>query len=283
MCAVAASEPLDPLSPQRYTSAHASWEAASDQRSLIQRWLATTVPELTSHVESRAVEVLGIGVGDGSVDAIVARALTDVHRCVRYRGVEPHRPSLDRFVDALETLNQPGLDVEPILGTFDEVDPDTRADIVCFVHSIYYVPELAAAIDRAVAMLRPGGSVIVLTSPHQPLNVPAAAIARRAGDPQWFAQDVADAAAASGRDTCSQIIDARVDLNAIVDDPDGTGADLLDFLIQARSNDLDPTLLGAVMAYLDAIAVEDEPVLHPHPVEALVIHSPISPAASPSA
>jgi len=250
---------------------------------MIQRWLARTVPNLTSHIGPRPVEFVGIGVGDGSVDAIVARGLTDVHRSVRYRGVEPHQPSLDRFVDALETLNHPGLDVEPILGTFDDVDPDIRADIVCFVHSIYYVPQLAAALERAVAMLRPGGSVIVLTSPHRPLNVPAAAIARRAGDPQWFAEDVADAAAGSGLDMDAEIIDARVDLSAIVDDPDGTGADLLDFLIQARSNDLDPTLHAAVMAYLDAIAIADEPVLHPHPVEALVIRSPISPAALASA
>lgn len=276
LSAVADSEPLEPLTPQRYARAHAAWEAVSDQRSLIQSWMARTMPDLTSHVVSRPVEFMGVGVGDGSVDAIVARALADVHRHVRYLGVEPHRPSLDRFVNTLESLHLPGLEVEAIPATFDGVDSNHRVDVVCFVHSIYYVSDLTEALDRAVAMLRPGGSVVVLTSPHRPLNVPAAAIARRSGHPQWFAEDVADAAAASGLDSHSEIIDARVDLNAISGDPDGAGADLLDFLIQARSNDVDPTLSEAVMGYLDVIAVEGPTVLHPHPVEALVIRNPTS-------
>jgi SAM-dependent methyltransferase len=280
---LAAVEPLDPLSPQRYATAHAVWEAASDQRSMIRQWLAATVPALTKDVGSRPVEVLGVGVGDGSVDAVVARALTEVHEHVRYRGVEPHQPSLDRFVDALHVLNRAGLEVEAILGTFDDVDPDIRADVVCFVHSIYYVPDLAVAVDRAVAMLRPGGSIVVLTSPRRPLNVPAAAVTARTGDAQWFAEDVIDAAAGSGLDMHAEIIDASVDLSAIADDPDGTGRELLDFLIQARSSDMDPALLEAILTYLDAIAPEDGPVRHPHPVEALVIRNSIGASRPASA
>ena len=40
-----------------------------------------------------------------------------------------------------------------------------------FVHSMYYVPEVAATLLAAHRLLRPGGELLVLSAPRGALNV----------------------------------------------------------------------------------------------------------------
>ncbi len=54
---------------------------------------------------------------------------------------------------------------------FEQARPSGRFDIVLAVHSLYYVADLTATLRRACAMLAPGGELIVLHAPLEPLNV----------------------------------------------------------------------------------------------------------------
>mgnify|MGYP002651697094 CR=1 FL=1 len=56
------------------------------------RW---ALPPMLAHCDP--VRVVGVGVGDGSVDAPLAAALAADGRRVRYTGVEPHAPSAADF------------------------------------------------------------------------------------------------------------------------------------------------------------------------------------------
>lgn len=278
--ALLAAAPVRMLTSDEYASAHAIWEAASDQRARICQWLTATVPPLVADVGDRPPSVISVGVGDGAVDATLATALARDGRGLAYVGVEPHGPSLDRFAARLRAPDHPGLTVVPVKATFEEFVADSiaeAADVVCFVHSLYYVGDVGRALDAAIRVLRPGGSVVALIGPREPLNHLAALITDRSDRPQWFAEDVLTALRRRGLPARTHRIEARVDLSAYWRDPRGRGGQLLDFLIQARSADLDTAVADSIRDYLRTIAPPAAPDTLPHPVAAIVVGPILSP------
>ena len=261
--AILQSRPLLGLDPVAYARGHAEFEARSDQRSLIIDHLVDVVS-----VREGPLSVLSVGCGDGSVDVAVADALTarDPARPVRYVGVEPFAGSADSFATKLRALDRPGLTVEVHTSTFDQAPLAERFDVITFVHSMYYVPEVAKAVRHALDLLAPGGEVIVLSAPRGALNQLADACAPSIeGHRQWFSDDVADGIDRAGVVADSiGVIDARVDL---------AGADgrMLDFTVQAV---LTTEVRPIVLAYLQAVAVPSTAMTVPHPVDTYRIPRP---------
>lgn len=267
--------PLPGLTPERYALSHSAYEQASDQRSRLQRWVVATLPPLLSAVVDRPLAVLGVGVGDGSVDAPLAAALASGQRRVDYVGVEPHAPSAAAFVHRLDDLRRPGLRVRSQAGHFGDgagAPQDPRLDLVHFVHSLYYVPDVGAALDHALAMLRPGGVLLAFTAPREPLCVLTELLAPKEGHPQWFADTVRDALRARGLTPNESRVTGRLDLRAVYADPCGKGELVLDFLVQAGTRDLPGQVRSLLLAYLEEIEVE--PGCVPHPIDALVVTAP---------
>ncbi len=262
------------LSPERYATTHAAYEAVSDQRDKVLAWLLDEIPARVEPVTDRPVAVLGVGVGDGSVDGPLAARLAADERAVDYHGVEPHRPSLDRFASRLGGLGRPRLQVTASTSDFGTFTGRGPYDVVHFVHSLYYVADVGGAIDHAMGLLRPGGCLVALTSPREPLSVLASLLAPQTTHPQWFAESVGAELAARDLPTTTTTIDGRLDLSASRADPDGLGEQILDFLIQARSADLSPEVRTLVEAHLDDIAFADEPSVVPHPLTAMVVTAP---------
>ncbi len=262
--AVASSLPLDGLAPHTYARDHAAFEALSDQRSLIADWL---VDRLAS-TRAGPLSVLAVGCGDGELDAMVAERLLagDPDRCgLRYVGVEPFAASARKFREHLGRINSDRLSFETVVAPFAEASLDETFDVVTFVHSMYYVPDVAEAARAACAMLRPGGQAIVLNAPKGALNLLAGLLAPTIeGHRQWFSDDVHEALTWSGLDlTVAAPIEAVVDLT---DASDG----VLDFTVQAR---LTPDLRGLVRRYLRSISLVPGRSEVGHPVDAYVVQA----------
>ena len=139
--AVAGSSALPDLSGVHYAYSHAAYEAASDQRASLQTWLPRELPPLLG---AGPLRVIGVGVGDGSVDAPLAAALATNHRQVEYVGIEPHAASAAGFEARLGSLDTGCLTVTTAAGAFDDYEPAGSADLVHFVHSLYYMNALGA-------------------------------------------------------------------------------------------------------------------------------------------
>jgi SAM-dependent methyltransferase len=259
------------LSPERYALTHAAYEARSDQRGRLRAWMVDQVPRLVDHVTDRPVDVLGVGVGDGSIDGPVAARLAAGGREVRYDGIEPHAPSLHRFVQRLEGLHHAGLRTTGHATDFARFTPGGPYDVIHFVHSLYYVPDLGAAIDHAMRLLRPGGTLAILISPREPLSVLSALLAPQPEHPHWFSDAVRAALEGRGLHIRSAVIDGRLDVRSLRDEPTGVGAHVLDFLLQCHSADLDPTVLALVHTHLAEIALPDARDAVPHPLDALLV------------
>lgn len=268
---VAEDPPLPALTPVGYAETHPVWEAASDQRARLRDWLIAELPPLVDHVRDRPVAVLGVGVGDGSVDGPLAEALSVGGRRGHYVGVQPHPPSAGAFASRLANPGLPGLTITTQVTDFASAGRTGPVDLVHFVHSLYYVADVGAALDRALDRLDPGGVLVALTAPLQPLCVLTELLAPRTGHRQWFAEDVTAALAGRGRTVREAVIDGRLDLGPVGTDPTGVGEQLLDFLTQARTGALPATARQLVLDHLASIRLPGPGWQVPHPLHVAVV------------
>lgn len=263
---------LPALSPERYAYTHALYEAASDQRPLLQSWLTTAMPPMLAGRDP--VRVVGVGVGDGSVDVPLAAALAADGRRVRYTGVEPHPPSAAEFAARLNALDVRTLTPTVVIGGFADHDAGHPADLVHFVHSLYYVDDLSAALDHGLSMVRSGGLLLAAIAPLQPLCALTELLCPWAGLRPWFAEDVHAEFELRGLPTRTETLVGHLDARDALSDPLGRGEAVLDFLIGARSRALRPDARESLLDYLRAISLPGRPGMLPHPVDVLLTRVP---------
>ncbi|MFI8567009.1 class I SAM-dependent methyltransferase [Rhodococcus sp. NPDC078407] len=250
---------LASLPPESYAEHHAAFEMLSDQRGLIAEHFAGRLAGLGNG----PLSVLSVGCGDGSLDArLAAGLLLQVPgRPVRYVGIDPWIGSAELFTARMVALEATELDSHAYVASFDDSPVDETFDVVMFVHSMYYVADVAATLRSALNLLRPGGQLWVAVAPTAALNALVEVLAPPLeGHRQWFSADVEKAFVAAAIDLDETVtLDALVDLSSASDE-------VLDFAVQAR---LTPELRGPVRAYLEAVsvpgAVGEQRV--PHPVD----------------
>ncbi len=265
------AEPVDTRralpAPDRdaYARGHALFEARSDQRARIVEWLGDRLAERAGNDE---LSVLSVGCGPGAVDrALAERACREAPSGARrsWTGVDPHQASTESFLAALEQLDAPGLTVLAQACTFADLRTAERYDVVAFVHSLYYVADLAAAVRAALDLLAPGGELLVLHAPLGALNSLAAELAPPvAGHPQPWSDAVQEVLDALPVSVVRTELDATVDLSGAAQaDPT-----LLDFTAQAV---LDAAARAAAVARLEEIAEPGPGLRVAHPVTAFVV------------
>lgn len=270
--AVAAAPDLPALTAEHYARTHAAYEAASDQRARLQAWLVRELaPQLAG---ADPVRVLGVGVGDGSVDAPLAAALAAGGRRVHYTGVEPHPASAVGFVARLAAVAADALVPAVVIGDFADLDPGHPVDLVHFVHSLYYVDDLGAALDHALAVVRPGGLLVAATAPVEPLCALTELLSPSAGHRPWFAEDVRAELDSRGLDAREERLDALLDVRDVLADPLGRGSAVLDFLVGAGTAAMDPDVRRHVLAHLAALVDPRHPGSVPHPLDIAVVRVP---------
>ncbi|GAB7068189.1 hypothetical protein H7J06_17980 [Mycobacterium hodleri] len=263
---------LPALTRERYARTHARYEAASDQRRRLQEWLVGELPPLL--VDCEPVRVVGVGVGDGSVDAPLAAALATGGRRVRYTGVEPHAASAAGFAERMNSLGLQRLVPTVVIGDFADHDAGHPADLVHFVHSLYYVANLSAALDHGLSLLRSGGLLLAAVAPLEPLCVLTEMLCPWAGRTPWFAEDVHADLERRGLSVATETIVGRLDVRDALSDPLGRGEDVLDFLIGARSRALTPSARERLLDYLRDVSLPGHPGVVPHPVDVIMARKP---------
>lgn len=262
--AVSNAPPLSGLDPDAYARGHAAFERRSSQRGLIADWL---VERLTG-AGSDSLAVLSVGCGDGDLDAVVAeRLVADPSRKerVRYVGVEPFEGSSSRFSQRMGAIDAAEFSTRVHVSHFDEAQLDETFDAVTFVHSMYYVPDVLGAVEKAARHLRNGGEVLVLSAPRGELNRLAGLLApSMQGHDQWFSDDVHKALVNGDLAfTMPGTIDAVVDLTDADDD-------VLDFTVQAG---LTASVRELVRRYLAEVSLVPGRSVVAHPVDVYALSS----------
>lgn len=262
--------PLPPLSGPDYLRAHALFEARSTQRGLLTDWL---VQRLRSAARGRtSMRVLSVGAGDGRLDAAVVGALLEAEPglSVSWTCVEPLPGSASACRARLE-LAGPSTRrrVEVRVCAFEDLAEPGPFDVVTFVHSLYYVGDVTAALGRAAELLPPTGRLLLAHAPRAGLNALGTALAPALhGHPQWWSETTHGALRRlplhGAAERLTGLLDLRDHVEEAADvDPDEQRA-VLDFIVQAR---LPERLRPLVLDVLRALAVPGSVAGVEHPLD----------------
>lgn len=262
--ATASSLPLNALAPLTYAAQHNAFEALSNQRSLIADWLVDRIG--AGH--ATRLSILAVGCGDGLLDATIAERLLAgaPDRCaLRYVGVDPLEASARQFDERMGRIGSNQLSFDTVVAPFAKSLLNETFDVVTFVHSMYYMPDIGRAVRVARALLRPNGIALVLSAPRGDLNLLVDLFAPAIdGHRQWFSNDVFDTLTSIGLDSVRlSPIEAVVDLT-------GASDDVLDFTVQAE---LTPELRTPVRRYLAAVSLVAGRSVVPHPVDVYAVRA----------
>ncbi|MPQ99262.1 methyltransferase domain-containing protein [Modestobacter sp. I12A-02628] len=275
--------PLAALTGGAYAAAHLPYEQRSDQRALLADWLAQRLSVLADRpAGAPPLSVLSIGAGDGSVDVPLAARMAAGARGLRWVVVEPDPVVGAVCRDRLSGSVRPRPDVRLHAGPFETL-ADTVGeecfDVVLAVHSLYYVPDLAAALRAARRRLAPGGTLVTLLAPLEDLCRLTAAVTPPAAPPgasgpadsQWWSGDLTRALGPAGLTATVCRITGRLDVTDCFDPGSGDGRLVLDFLTQARCDGLTATERGVLLDALRSIATtEGGRLVVEHPVDAVL-------------
>ena len=259
------------LDSARYVATHTLYETLSDQRQRIVDELCERVdPRLPA---DRPLRVLGVGCGAGDVDASLARSLAARVDELVYVGVDPNRLQCDAMEEIFAEADIPGVRLEVEVAAFEDFDASQEFDVVHFVHSLYYLPDPAAALERARRLLAPGGQLIVVQAPLEDLNRLAVPFyEKQYGRPTLFAEDVAELLERWECRFERHRLDARVDVTAFIDAEPEVGDALRDFIVQVDGRRLPRPVQDLIDRYLRLIAFQHEGrSFIAHPVDAFFV------------
>lgn len=244
------------LDEARFLETHSIYEGRSDQRQRIIEWfgerIAPAVPT------DRPFRVLSVGCGGGQLDVPIASRLADQNDELIYVGVNPNRVECEVFERAFREESIPAVQVEVVPATFEAFQASGTFDLIHFVHSLYYLPDPAAALEKARKLLAPGGRLLLFHAPCEALND----LALRFWDKHFvrqtpFAEDVAKLLDRWGWSYQRERVEAAVEVTPLVNGDAKIGLALRDFIIQVDSQRLPLALQELVDRYLHLIAVQD--------------------------
>ncbi len=169
------------------------------------------------------------------------------------------------------SLDPVKFDVVPT--TFDEFEAGCSFDLIHFVHSLYYMPDPAAALEKARKLLAPGGRLVVFHAPCEAMNDLTEPFWEKLyGRQTLFAEDFAKILDAWHWDYERARVDARLEVSPLAQADSSHGLALTDFLVQIDSTRLAKPVQDLVSSYLRLISVEDGDQTHiSHPVDVFVI------------
>jgi SAM-dependent methyltransferase len=269
--ALIGSGDLVPLGDARYLETHGIYEGRSDQQGLIIDWFGNyAFPNLRPEGPFR---VLSIGCGSGVLDVSIAKRLLEETNELHYVGVDPNRIECEAFQDNFTEASFDQAQAEVFSTTFEDFEASGGFDLIHFVHSLYYMPDPTAALEKARKLLSPGGRLVVFHAPCEALNELTVRFWDKESErATLFAEDFAKTLDAWSWDYERERVDARLEVSPLANPDSSIGLALRDFIVQFHTRGLPEPIQDIVDRYLRLISVEDQGETHmAHPVDVFVI------------
>lgn len=267
-----------PLEGERYASCLATYEAASNQREQILAWFAgDVVPELSS----KSTRILSVGCGAGDLDRELLAAGAGHASEVSYVGIEPDTRQCDRFVASMAFDAEDSVEVEAHNMGFEEFGDDRSFDLVLMVHSLYYMVDPRAALEKAIDLVSAEGRLVILIAANDRLNELSSSFWELTTEtPSWFSEDLSAHLDAIEVPFERRRIEASLDVTACCGPGSDRGVRIVDFLAQVSTSELPQPLRDMIFEYLDQTSDRAGGRRWlPHNVDAFVIGSTPEPGS----
>ncbi len=262
------------LEGNRYAECAETYEAASNQRMSMLAWLREN---LVSSLPMDCAAVLSVGSGSGVFDNQFLGSISSTVREVSYVGIDPNPHQCERFTQLLETRVNGRVRVGVHAADFENHPFRERFDLVHMTHSLYYMDEPAQTIDTALNLLKDGGRLVIFLAPNGILNQLADKFWNlERGRRSWFSEDLEGHIEEQKIPFEKDRIDAKLDVTSCFVDGSEEGARIIDFIVQAETDQLPDNLRAMIFEYLQRVSTYDGARYWlPHPVDVFSIEADV--------
>ncbi|NES20564.1 MAG: class I SAM-dependent methyltransferase [Symploca sp. SIO3E6] len=165
-------EGLRLLTGDYYLQCHVAFEAASNQQSMILKWLKDNIQLLIpAQKEGKGdVSVLSVGCGSGILDEPFIRIMLKHWSTIAYKGIDPNWEECQAFESRMNEFDSQQVKTRVLCQSLEQFVPDRTYNLVHFIHVLYHFDDVWQAIQSALNFLQPGGTLLIFHTPDNELN-----------------------------------------------------------------------------------------------------------------
>jgi len=259
-----------PLEGQRYATCLHTYEAASNQRKLIQDWFTN---QMIPRLATDSASFLSVGCGAGDLDEKILAAAKEHATTVSYVGLEPDPQQCERFMSRMVLEDDPGTTVEVHNLRFEQFIEQRHFDLVLMVHSLYYMDDPRLALEHALNLVSEKGRLVILIASNDMLNELSSSFWElENGGSTWFSEDLSRHLEELGINFERTRIEATLDITSCCEPNSEQGTRIADFIAQVPTGELPQPLRQMIFSYLETTSQHDGGMRWlPHNVDAFII------------
>lgn len=173
--ALAEENPRKPLRGYYYEQCNRIFRQSSNQQQHMLEWALRNTQHHVSTDES--FDVLSIGCGCGIFDLPFLKRLMSGNEgtTFNYVGVDYNNEQVKHLRAALYAAKLELLNYRIDYADIANWQPDQLFDCILLVHSLYYIPNPFKVLDKARALLKPGGKILIFSAEKDGINMAAEA------------------------------------------------------------------------------------------------------------
>ena len=155
------------LCHDRYAECFEAYKKISTEWECMRQWIHDNLLDSLPHKEN--ISILSVGSGSGDFDLQLIELVASKFKRVDYVAVEPNKVHSQQFKTRTITYPLQGIRFKIHTLPFEELRINTRFDLIHFTHCLYYIPNRARAVLKALNMIVDQG--IVLIFHHTPMGI----------------------------------------------------------------------------------------------------------------
>lgn len=258
------------MDPAYYIECHQVFRQATDQAERMLFDMRSLLSEFS------AERILSVGCGTGLFEIPMLQSLKASGLGLRsFVGVDTSSEACSILRDRLQEAVGERIAWQVVESPFEEYEPAVDFDVVLFNHSLEYLGGRPAVwIEKAIALLRPGGICLIYSPDRGGINGPYEKFAAsRMGVPPRFSADIEQALLSLGIDFERRRIAASCSLELLEQAPGTADAErLLSFLAQVDCRDLPSERVQDLASYY--LGLREAGALRiPHPTTRFLIRA----------
>ena len=139
------------LCHDRYAECFEAYKRISTERECMRQCIHDNLLDSLPHKEN--ISILSVGSGSGDFDLQLIELVASKFKSVDYVAVKPNKVHSQQF--KIRTITYPLQGIRFRIHTlpFEELRIDTHFDLIHFTHCLYYMPDRARAVLKALNML----------------------------------------------------------------------------------------------------------------------------------
>lgn len=156
------------LCHDRYAECFEVYKRLSTEWECMRQWIYNNLLDSLPHKEN--ISILSVGSGSGDFDLQLIELVASRFRSVDYVAVEPNKVHSQRFKIRTITYPLQGIRFKIHTLPFEELRIDTHFDLIHFTHCLYYIPDRARAVLKALNMIVDHGIVLIFHQTPMGIN-----------------------------------------------------------------------------------------------------------------